>query len=118
MAAASVILALGLRDGIRLCRPSDRIPPCSDVLAPLQAAPIPAGATAALLVPKQWRRLRLREPLGEATFRRPDVNWRLANRATDPQEAQYLVVIDPDLPLANWRPIWRRAELTVLTSDR
>ncbi|MBZ5587177.1 MAG: hypothetical protein LAO05_01300 [Acidobacteriia bacterium] len=118
LTATTVILVLGFRDGVRLAFRSHRIPPCSDVLAPLQVAPIPAGATAAIIAPARWRQLRLREPLSEAIFRRPDVHWLLVGNANGSPGVRYLVTIDPGLLLTDWHPIWRRGEVTVLVSDR
>lgn len=117
LVAASISLVVGLRDGGRLPRPSERELRWTSIFAPLADAPIPAGKEVALLaapLPDQENPV---EPLYEAVARRPDLDWRLFDGAGTRPAPDLIVVVGAVSPPAGWQPRWRSGHVLMLVRN-
>jgi hypothetical protein len=112
--AAGLALAMGIWAAFQAPPPQRREPRWAARLAPLVAAPIPAGEAVALLLPAGLPEGRSAPLLFEAAWQRPDLRWALLDRWPGAVPPRFLVVLRGGAPPEGWRPLLQVESLVVL----
>ena len=117
--AACAALALGVRDAAEILAGPPREPGWAPSLAPLAAAPLPAGARVVLVLPRSVPPGQSPPVLFEAAWQRPDLRWALSgdwpSGAGLPDAA---IVFSGAPPPAGWRLTWHRGAVALYVPAR
>jgi len=113
--AAFACIIVGGYETTRWFAALERAPRWAALLAPLEAMPVPAGATVALSIPAE-----LAAPgtakvvVYEAAWRRPDLRWALLSQWPAGHPLVHLVALrDAPVP-PGWSEAWHGGELRLL----
>jgi hypothetical protein len=111
LAAASLCAVLGLLQATVGWHATVPLAPrLADLLAPLAAAPLPAGAPVALAIPAAVPRERAMPALYEAAWQRPDLHWTLAEGDA---RVGFVVALPGGRAPAGFSEAWRGGSLVV-----
>jgi len=87
-----------------------RAPRLADLLSPLAAAPLPAGAPVALAMPTAVPRARALPALYEAAWQRPDLYWTLDEGES---RVAFVVALPGGRAPAGFSEVWRAGSIVI-----
>ena len=111
LTAAALGIALGVLQAALGSDPSvRRTPGLAVLLAPLKAAPVPAGASVAIAMPPGVPREKALPVLYEAAWQRPDLHWTLDESDTP---VAFVVTLPGGRAPAGFGEAWHTGSLVV-----